>query len=521
MTEVREAKSLVDELVHQFSDSFAFYRELIQNSLDAGSKRVEVTLSFRPSGDLGLCLARVADFGEGMDRRIIEDYLVTKFRSTKEDDLTKIGKFGIGFVSVFACAPDAVTVDTGKDGQSWRVLFRPDLSYTLLASPEPFEGTAVTVHKKMTATEYAAFVARSKSAIHRWCRHSEADITFAAGQADGSPPPPPVRVFRPLTVDAPFQVELEEDGTHVVAGPARKDPAPTGFYNRGLTLKETTERVLPGVALKIASRYLEHTLTREDVRRDRHFEKAMALARRLVDGPLLEALPAKLEDAAERKDGGADWRVLFDYALERLPAKALWLRNQGGGASSLAEVKKSLGREKRLVIAPEDGPLVQRVRSAGGIALELSPGPRLRAVAALVGAGEIHVADAFLTYVEPPGLRLPAFTVGVLELLRAAGAKVDDVVLGEVRGAAREDATVAVESLGRPIPVGHARAGVFKKGEPNLLVFNTAHLSVHAARPLLEKAPRLAAVLLARLVLVEAGRLDEKADRRLTEWGLG
>ncbi len=42
-----------------------------------------------------------------------------------------------------------------------------------------------------------------------------------------------------------------------------------------------------------------------------------------------------------------------------------------------------------------------------------------------------------------------------------------------------------------------------------------------AAEPLIAKAPRLAAVLLARLVLLEAHRLDEKADRRLTDWGLG
>ena len=39
-----------------------------------------------------------------MDRATIEGYL-TLFRSTKEDDLTKIGKFGISFVSLFAMEP--------------------------------------------------------------------------------------------------------------------------------------------------------------------------------------------------------------------------------------------------------------------------------------------------------------------------------------------------------------------------------------------------------------------------------
>ena len=146
MKEQKATASLVDELVHQFTDPFAFYRELIQNSIDAGSTRIEVSLSFNPSAGVGLCTASVADWGEGMNRRIIEDYLVTKFRSTKENDLTKIGKFGIGFVSIFACKPDAVTVDTGRDGESWRVLFREDTSYELLQSKAPVEGTRVSLH---------------------------------------------------------------------------------------------------------------------------------------------------------------------------------------------------------------------------------------------------------------------------------------------------------------------------------------------------------------------------------------
>src|SRR5688572_21322462 len=111
MVEAREQTAgIVDELVHQFTDPFAFYRELIQNSIDAGSTRIEVSLTFRPGVTTGWCLAAVSDWGEGMNRKVIEGYLVTKFRSTKENDLTKIGKFGIGFMSVFACLPDAVTV---------------------------------------------------------------------------------------------------------------------------------------------------------------------------------------------------------------------------------------------------------------------------------------------------------------------------------------------------------------------------------------------------------------------------
>jgi hypothetical protein len=38
--------------------------------------------------------------------------------------------------------------------------------------------------------------------------------------------------------------------------------------------------------------------------------------------------------------------------------------------------------------------------------------------------------------------------------------------------------------------------------------------------PLFSSAPRLAAVLMARLVLVNASRLDEATDASLTKWAL-
>ena len=101
---------LLPDLIHQFSDPFAFYRELIQNSIDAGSARIEVRLRFTPGATRGTATAVVQDWGEGMNRQVIDDYLLTKFRSSKENDLTKIGKFGIGFLSVFAPEPGAVVV---------------------------------------------------------------------------------------------------------------------------------------------------------------------------------------------------------------------------------------------------------------------------------------------------------------------------------------------------------------------------------------------------------------------------
>src|SRR5688500_16927376 len=103
-------------MVDQFADKHAFWRELVQNSIDAGATRIDASLIWEPPEGPPLPLpqgtlrAQVADDGCGMSREVIERALLVLFRSTKEGDPTKIGKFGVGFFSVFAVHPEAVIV---------------------------------------------------------------------------------------------------------------------------------------------------------------------------------------------------------------------------------------------------------------------------------------------------------------------------------------------------------------------------------------------------------------------------
>ena len=112
-TDIQAARGLADDaldnLVHQFARPLDFLRELVQNSIDAGTPRIEVRVRYTPAepGDdkPGVVAIHVDDWGEGMDEAIIDSQLTRMFSSTKEDDLTKIGKFGIGFTSIFAIQP--------------------------------------------------------------------------------------------------------------------------------------------------------------------------------------------------------------------------------------------------------------------------------------------------------------------------------------------------------------------------------------------------------------------------------
>lgn len=76
-----EAGETLKSLIHQFTDPYAFLRELIQNSLDAGSSRVDVRTEFLEDEGVGQGTAvfSVEDTGEGMDQEILDSQLTRLF----------------------------------------------------------------------------------------------------------------------------------------------------------------------------------------------------------------------------------------------------------------------------------------------------------------------------------------------------------------------------------------------------------------------------------------------------------
>ena len=150
-------------LVKQFSQPLAFLRELVQNSLDAQTNRIDIEVVHEPQERLQRIT--VHDTGEGMNREIIDQRLTRLFASDKENDLTKVGKFGIGFVSVFAIRPEAVVVDTGRDGESWRLVFHPDHTFDRIRLDEVVEGCHVSVYLKPTKESLSDLTRRCRETI--------------------------------------------------------------------------------------------------------------------------------------------------------------------------------------------------------------------------------------------------------------------------------------------------------------------------------------------------------------------
>jgi len=289
-SEANDVRAVLDDLIGQFSDPHAFFRELIQNSIDAGSGEVEISFGFeepKPNEEQGTLTIHVNDYGEGMNREIIETRLTRLFSSTKDDDLTKIGKFGIGFVSVYAIQPDAIAVDTARGGECWRVVFKPDRTFELYSVPDPVEGTRIRIFKRMTPQESQDFISRGTEVITKWCAHVAVPI-YVSG----------TDIRTEFDVDADIKFEFNEPGTRVIAGLVGRGEAKFGFYNQGLTLVEGTDSDWPGLTFRIDSRYLEHTLTRDRVLEDKHFHKVTALIDRIYEDDLPNKLVARMEELA-------------------------------------------------------------------------------------------------------------------------------------------------------------------------------------------------------------------------------
>ena len=376
--------AVVDNLVTQFSSPLHCFRELVQNSIDAGSPTVDVWTEFiEGEGHQGTIALHVDDYGEGMDEHIIDQEFTRLFASSKEKDLTKIGQFGIGFVSTFALEPEAILVETGRSGEYWEVLFHEDRSFTKTQLEVPVEGTQITIFLSDDIHRYGQLVDEIQKTLRHWCSHSDTEVTFEdRTPVDGSRPEL-VTINEAFEVDGECMQRFDEKGTEVVAA-YTEDPT-YGFYNRGLTLaltktgddilgEERAER-FQHVAFKIKSRYLEHTLSRETVMRDANYEKAMQLLEAAASGPLFGALVDEIVELAGREEWSINavdrYRHLIQY-LAREPrdqlaeiARRPLLRLADGSASTLEAAWEAWKRDGRVLVAEEPSELAEELLADG------------------------------------------------------------------------------------------------------------------------------------------------------------
>lgn len=291
---------LIDDMVRQFADSYAYLRELVQNAIDAGATRAIVRVSRDGNGQVR---STVDDDGCGMDRATLEGPLLTLFASSKEHDTSKIGKYGIGFMSVLASDPIHVEVSSTHGGTTHLLRLFGDHAYELsLDAASEQSGTRVTLLHTMSRDQMREHVERVRAALSRWCRHIRIPLQLHVADADD-----PGASFE-IALGEPFELRgaiasarLVVDDERLVVGVFEaSQPSFLGYYNRGIALweGERSEPNLHGLAVKIDSPALAHTLSRDDVRRDRSQRKLVERAVKLATGELKRDLLTQLTRAA-------------------------------------------------------------------------------------------------------------------------------------------------------------------------------------------------------------------------------
>lgn len=510
-------------LVHQFADPMACFRELIQNAVDAGSTEIDVRFEHVD----GRLVVHVDDYGEGMDRHIIDTKLTRLFSSSKEGDRTKIGRFGIGFVSVFALQPEVICLDTSRAGEHWRVIFMPDRSFRRVAREQPVDGTKIAIYKSMPLAQARAFMARAREVIEFWCRHVPAEIRI-----DGR------SISRPFALELPCMVSAEIGDARIVAGYDRGEGSSITYYNRGLTLLEERPGPWPGVQVKLWSPELEHTMTRDNVLRDEGHAKVLGLARAQVEGPLrarlIAELAARMErtsrhavaDEADELMGHLRRHVKQDEALPKAAWKAPLVRCHHAGLCDLTALRK-LARAGRVYWATLPSPLTEALHARGDLVIaaegEPPPGapegrpPQVVGLAELLGGRPVRRANAALCTSLPveepaqwPGLRReldellgelwprPRVTAGGLDYTNSPVATRVAIAQEEV-GAVSELAALAM-AAGRRV------------------VVNVGHPTVRAALRLAAHEPELAGYKLAKAIVLGGGAgLSLAQDAALAE----
>jgi hypothetical protein len=508
----------LERLVNQFSDSMAFFRELIQNALDAGSEEVEVRFEHRD----GRMIIHVDDWGEGMNREIIETRLTRLFSSSKDGDRTKIGKFGIGFVSVFAIDPEAVCIDTSRDGEHWRILFDAQRKFSLIRREEPVEGTKLQIFKPASVAEYQRFRARAREVVRYWCRHVEGEI-----RVDGE------LINEPFDVAAPIKVRRAHEQELVIVGHPRDGQAFAGFYNRGLTLAE--EQTIPGLAFKASSPNLEHTLTRDDVIREAGFLRLMDRVHALIAGELCEQVFVALAQAIRELDpsrpltsvergwieylwGAARHHQQAEHPLSPAAAELPLFRSPSGVLID----RPMLRKRRELIVAPRSSPVTSALERAGALVVwlpdECAKGRVLleRMVPATVEL------ERWCTALPPrdaeEAARWQPLADAVARLLDEWGAKLGGVRLGHLayeHSSVEDRVAITQAEFGEATLVTDASAlGTGLLASRRVVVLNADHPTIRTIAGLAQSEPELAAYFAVKAFFLGV-RLDAAIDERL------
>ena len=519
---------IVGDIIAQFADPLAFYRELVQNAIDADSPSVEVELVH----DTRVMIVRVRDRGCGMTRDILENQLLVLFRSTKEKDNTKIGKFGIGFASVLSPNPNVVVVSTARDGRRLVLHLSRDLTYKIFDGGAATQtGTTIELELAMPVEEARTFALRSHDALVRWCRHATVPIELRT-EIPGLEPAYSARIDRPLGLDDAI-VEVrgvsEDRQLQMIVGIARDAKPYGGFFNHGLMLYETNERLIGKLAFKLQDARLGHTLSRDNVRRDENFTRALQMVRTLAEEELPRVIAKALHLAATEEVGKWEAVASAVIASEIGLSPSNWtLPLVDASATGRTIGGESIGRS--MWSSAKSTPLTVALATVGMPIVRITEYGRatMAKLQELIGTQAVDVATQF-TLVSPVDWTpmdhvLCSTLLAIFEACHRGPPRVELAVLAGAHdnllaiAGGSEDAAYEARNKAYVLDREVVVSTPFTRTRRRAVVLNVNHPLVRAGRT--SSDPRMAAAHLARGILLQNRILDVDKSRAILEYTL-
>lgn len=525
-------KDAVGTMVRQFADPLAFYRELVQNSIDAGASQIDVRLRYDRDDDS--VVIAVHDDGVGMNLETIERCLLVLFRSSKDKDPSKIGKFGVGFFSVFAIAPKAVRVDTGTGSDGFRVELRGDFTYEVTES-SPRKGTTVTLVLAMKQSEARSFVERSVAALERWCPHVEIPLhvlsTVRGGEIDK-------RIDHPFAIEGAPSVLVQSAVGSIALTIANDGRA--AFYKRGILLYDCPNTFFSGVSFKVEARALVHTVSRDNVKRDGAFAAVIAAVESAIKSELAvtahTVASAALREAIALEPGDPrthDAQQRAARSLRALSALSSYIALDvpaplcDPDPSTSERIHRGSPRQIRYFAAQPDMLTRALSRKKQPVlwthALGESHADLLRA---MLEDNAIDVRARFCAVAPMDGALEPTeedLLDRTRRLLHAVGVPLVRAV--EISGVCSDALFLALNAsefanaprAGMVLDAADTDTKLFTLFSTRAAALNRSHPAWREAVLSAELDPSFAALVIARLVLLDAGKLDAGRDRTLFE----
>jgi hypothetical protein len=273
-------EQIVRQVSQQFEDPEDCFRELIQNSLDSKTKQIDTYSAITPipeEPEYAMLATTVEDYGIGMTIEERQEFFLKLFKSSKEDDPTTIGKYGIGISSIFALPLEEVSVTSHAEREGnftkWTLHIKniqgnPEYGFADEAIKDATDfkaGTSITLTRKVPLEHAEEMAEKVKQKIDFYCNRAKTPI-----YVDGE------MINKPFDLPTRLKITHSHQGLEYVVGFASYKQY--NLYNNRLKLEGGTDLIeddelYANASVLISSPYLRHTLSRDAVVRDENYDR--------------------------------------------------------------------------------------------------------------------------------------------------------------------------------------------------------------------------------------------------------